>query len=156
MPQTSTIGAIKEDALSALTDAVNQKGDVPAVTSVDDFELCRAVKEKMRGNRGEVAYTYEPLDTTANVKVANVQNWETLYLRFKDNNGNVMYICQNVSRLTCWNVDELAPVNVTHPSIEYEYEEGGEDQEADSDPKGKRKAVEVSPSLLSTARAQHG
>ncbi|TFL05828.1 hypothetical protein BDV98DRAFT_236489 [Pterulicium gracile] len=124
VPQTSTIGAIKEDALSALTDAVNQKGDVPAVTSVDDFELCRAVKEKMRGNRGEVAYTYEPLDTTANVKVANVQNWETLYLRFKDNN------------------DELAPVNVTHPSIEYEYEEGGEDQEADSDPKGKRKAVE--------------
>ena len=95
-PDRKTIADLKEEALSALTSdvvanphvevdiglpEVDPQWEVPQVTSVDDFELCKAVKE-----RGRPTGQYEPLSPDATVK-QSVPNWESLYIQFKNKQG---------------------------------------------------------------------
>ncbi|THH02149.1 hypothetical protein EW026_g644 [Hermanssonia centrifuga] len=91
-PDRTTIGDLKNEALGALqSDVLNSHQEidvdmdsewtVPQVGSVDDFELCRAIKEK-----GRPTGRYELLSTTDIVKQALV-NWESLFVQFKDANG---------------------------------------------------------------------
>jgi hypothetical protein len=111
--QTSTVKEVKQDAFSALTDAVNQAGHVPNVNSLEDFELCKAVKDKSRG-----VIKYDLLNPAHDVKTANISNWETLYLQFRDDSN------------------ELLPVEFTQPPLIDE----DDDDLPPEDLKGKRKA----------------
>ncbi|KAI0722644.1 hypothetical protein C8Q76DRAFT_793666 [Earliella scabrosa] len=87
--------------------------EVPKVTSTDDFELAKAVKEK-----GRPTGRYEKLDGGAQLKNV-VANWEPVFLQFKDPNGG------------------LLPVKVSMPSIFVEEEE---DPALSAARKGKRRA----------------
>lgn len=83
-----SVAELKEDALSALTSKViNADGeeDVPEVQSLDDFELCREIKEK-RVPTGK----FEILDKKAKVKdVASA--YEVLVIRFRQDGE--YYLC---------------------------------------------------------------
>ena len=87
---------VKTEALEALTsnvmsaprapaeDAMDEdpsEWEVPKVTSTDDFELAKAVKEK-----GRPTGRYEKLDGGAQLKNV-VANWEPVFIQFKDPNG---------------------------------------------------------------------
>ncbi|KAI0775393.1 hypothetical protein BC629DRAFT_1595032 [Irpex lacteus] len=87
---------------------------VPTVETTDDFELSRAVKE-----RGRPTGEYDLLSNKDTVK-QSLMNWETLFIRFRDDNGN------------------LLPVKVALPSIADVEEE--EPAPAPAPSKGKRKA----------------
>jgi len=95
-------------------DIDNPEWEVPQVTSVDDFELCRALKEK-----GKPTGKYELLDANKDVK-SSVVNWESLFVQFKDSTG------------------KLLPVKVSLPSLLEDDEE--EQEQTPSTRKGKRKA----------------
>ncbi|KAF7792811.1 hypothetical protein EIP86_003910 [Pleurotus ostreatoroseus] len=132
-PDRKTIADLKEEALSALTSdvvanphvevdiglpEVDPQWEVPQVTSVDDFELCKAVKE-----RGRPTGQYEPLSPDATVK-QSVPNWESLYIQFKNKQGRPI------------------PVKVSLPAIEDEDED---EAELSAARKGKRKAGPEDP-----------
>jgi len=118
-PQEEAISKLKEEVLSALT-ALHLHGDrvsqVPTANTVDDFELCRAIKEK-----GKPTGDYELLDVSGRVK-DNLVNWDSVYIRFRDESG------------------ELHPVDVEVPVLVEDDEE--EQVPAASSSKGKRKAPE--------------
>lgn len=97
-----TIGDLKEEALSVLqAEVLRKSGDedvnmdlglvpdldpngeweVPMVKSVDAFELSRAIKE-----RGRPTGQYEVLSTKETVK-QSLMNWESLFIQFRDENG---------------------------------------------------------------------
>jgi len=84
-PQEEAIAKLKEEVLSALTalylhaDRVPQ---VPTVKTVDDFELCRAVKEK-----GKPTGNYELLDHESGRVKDHLVNWDSVYIRFRDGSG---------------------------------------------------------------------
>lgn len=96
-PEKTTIGDLKVEALSALqADVLSADHDEdvdmlygaaapdpewtpPVVQSVDDFELCRAVRE-----RGRPTGQYETLLTKDVVK-QTVANWESLFIQFREN-----------------------------------------------------------------------
>ncbi|KAI0732870.1 hypothetical protein C8Q72DRAFT_70337 [Fomitopsis betulina] len=120
------ISSIKQDALSALKAPVlhapNPQAEsamsvdgpaeptIPKVTSVKDFELCRAIKE-----RGRPTGKYELLEDDMQVRSC-LTNWETLFVRFRNSDG------------------DLLPVQVTiAPLLDEQDEEAGTG-------KGKRKA----------------
>ena len=91
-----TIASLKADVLSALNapvlstpapfdalnpdtmDVDNSEWEVPQVSNEDDFELCRALKEK-----GRLTGKYERLEGRLMVKTT-VVNWETLFVQFRD------------------------------------------------------------------------
>jgi hypothetical protein len=83
-PQEEAISKLKEEVLSALT-ALYLHGDrvsqVPTAKTVDDFELCRAMKEK-----GKATGDYELLDVSGRVK-DNLVSWDSVYIRFRDESG---------------------------------------------------------------------
>jgi hypothetical protein len=118
-PQEEAISKLKEEVLSALT-ALYSHGErvpqVPTVNTVEDFELCRARKEK-----GKQIGEYETLDVSERVK-DHLVNWDCLYIRFRDESG------------------ELQPVEVEVPILVEDDEE--ELAPATSSNKGKRKAPE--------------
>jgi len=84
-PQEESISKLKEEVLSALT-ALYLHGDrVPQVTTaktIDDFELCRAVKEK-----GKPTGEYELLDHASSRVKDHLVNWDSIYIRFRDESG---------------------------------------------------------------------
>lgn len=84
-PQEEPISKLKEEVLSALT-ALYLHGDrvpqVPTAKTVDDFELCRAVKEK-----GKPTGDYELLDHASGRVKDNLANWDSVYIRFRDESG---------------------------------------------------------------------
>ncbi|KAG8218882.1 hypothetical protein J3R82DRAFT_4561 [Butyriboletus roseoflavus] len=147
-PQSSTIAKLKEEALSALTSAVLSSSssvpriptapgedidmmdaEVPRVESTEDFELCRVVKDKGKSNAASSAsppVSYETLGPATPIK-GLLNNWETLYVQFRDEDGN------------------LLPVEVSQPSLlDEEDEEPRRAPLAPESPaavgKGKRKA----------------
>jgi hypothetical protein len=85
VPQEEAIAKLKEEVLSALT-ALYLHGDrvpqVPAAKTVDDFELCRAVKEK-----GKPTGKYELLDHASGRVKDHLVNWDSVYIRFRDESG---------------------------------------------------------------------
>lgn len=84
-PQEESISKLKEEVLSALT-ALYLHGDrvpqVPTANTVDDFELCRAVKEK-----GKLTGNYELLDHVSGKVKDHLVNWDSVYIRFRDESG---------------------------------------------------------------------
>jgi hypothetical protein len=84
-PQEEALSKLKEDVLSALT-ALYSHGDrvpqVPTAKTVDDFELCRAVKEKAKPT-GD----YELLDAVSGRVKDSFVNWDSVYIRFRDESG---------------------------------------------------------------------
>ncbi|KAF9644508.1 hypothetical protein BDM02DRAFT_3102835, partial [Thelephora ganbajun] len=119
-PQEETVSKLKEEVLSALN-ALYLHGDrvpqVPAANTVDDFELCRAVKEK-----GKSTVEYEPLDHVSGRVKDHLVNWDSVYIRFRDESG------------------VLQPVEIEIPDLVEDYEE--ELVPVASSSKGKRKAPE--------------
>ncbi|KAI0774579.1 hypothetical protein C8Q74DRAFT_845936 [Fomes fomentarius] len=128
VPSTSTVNDVKAEALDALTSNVlsapappaeyamdedPSEWEVPKVTSLDEFELAKAIKEKNRPTG-----RYEKLEGTAQLKSV-VSNWEPIFIQFKDPNGG------------------LLPVKVSIPSI---FAEEEEDPALSAARKGKRKA----------------
>ncbi|KAH9943164.1 uncharacterized protein BXZ73DRAFT_97219 [Epithele typhae] len=86
---------------------------VPKVASLDDFELAKAIKEK-----GRPTEKYETLDGSTQLK-GTLVNWEPVFVQFKDTDSG-----------------KLLPVKVLSPPVY------PEEEEAPSNDKGKRKAVE--------------
>jgi len=111
----STLKDVKSDALSALSQYSSVQSDLPGISSIDDFELCR--KEVQSAPRGAPAkYT---LLEDGTIKQLGLNNWEILYVRYKDASG------------------ELLEVDVTEPSLE---EEEDIIQGSQLDAKGKGRA----------------
>jgi hypothetical protein len=122
VPPSTTIAQIKEEAFSALVSDVNQVEDVPKVSSDDDFEICREVKDK-----GKSTGQFEPLDVTKQVREYSMASWDTLYLQFKDPSGKhylplaffvrrFIICCKfaecdsfNINSLLYWAYRQLAP-----------------------------------------------
>lgn len=106
------ISSIKQDALSALKAPVlhapNPQAEsamsvdgpaeptIPKVTSVKDFELCRAIKE-----RGRPTGKYELLEDDMQVRSC-LTNWETLFVRFRNSDGEYFVSSEYETRL--WRV----------------------------------------------------
>jgi len=84
---TTRINDVKEETLSALQTNVAQNAlDVLAmdppefdVETVDDFELCRAIKEK-----GVLSGDYEILEASTKLRDSGITGWEVLFLQFRD------------------------------------------------------------------------
>jgi hypothetical protein len=94
---------------------------VPRVESVNDFEICRAKRDKGKSAGLPEQPEYEVLRGV--VKDARLVNWEVLFLQFLDENGNAL------------------PIESTVPSL-YEEDEAPPAPTIDGSPtnKGKRKA----------------
>ncbi|KAF9478653.1 hypothetical protein BDN70DRAFT_879664 [Pholiota conissans] len=104
------IAELKSETLSALkSDISHDTLDVKAmeppeidVETVDDFELCRAVKEK-----GKPTGQYEVLPPTSAIRDFGLAGWDTLYLQFRDRaTGELMPITFTLPLL--WDDDDGA------------------------------------------------
>ena len=141
--QEETIAKLKEEVLSALA-ALSLHGDrvpqVPTAKTVDDFELCRAVKEK-----GKPTGEYELLDHESGRVKDHLVNWDSVYIQFRNESGAsppsrfIPPITRNLirTRLSC--PGDLQPVEVEIPVL-VEAEE--EEPAPVASSKGKRKAPE--------------
>ncbi|THH30324.1 hypothetical protein EUX98_g3848 [Antrodiella citrinella] len=152
--QTSTIASLKAEVLSALqapvltsptpapfsgTAAMDvddaEEWKVPTVSSEDEFELCRAIKDK-----GKPSGRYERMEGRTTIKASFV-NWDMVFVQFKDTEKGIFH-----------------PVKVSLPSML----EDDEDEQPEAPPpppppqdeaemsavrKGKRKARSDSPPL---------
>ncbi|KAI0053748.1 hypothetical protein FA95DRAFT_1552250 [Auriscalpium vulgare] len=125
-PSSTTLGPVKEEVFSALTDGVAQRVEFPTVSSLDDFVLARELKEKGQGTG-----RYEALRDSQVLKdVAN--NWDVLYIQFKSQDGELLPIEVTLPSLNDDDEEESIP-------IEYP-EEMDLAPDAGSSRKGKRKA----------------
>ncbi|KAI6034952.1 hypothetical protein F5J12DRAFT_886783 [Pisolithus orientalis] len=61
--------------------------DIPTVTSTDDFELCRAIRSSKQN--AAASPSYEVLDADSPIR-GLLNNWEELYVQFRDENGKLM------------------------------------------------------------------
>lgn len=78
---TGTIASLKNEVLSALTSEGNQtEEEVPQVTSVDEFEICKAVK----ASKGAASTEYEVLDGKQFIRDCRLANWDIVFLQFRD------------------------------------------------------------------------
>jgi len=106
-PQEETISKLKEEVISALN-ALYLHGDrvpqVPIAKTVDDFELCRAVKEK-----GKPTGDYELLNASGKVK-DHLGNWDSIYIQFRDESGDLQPVEVEVPLLVEDDEEEQAPV----------------------------------------------
>ena len=143
-PQEEAISKLKEEVLSALT-ALYLHGDrvpqVPTVKIVDDFELCRAMKEK-----GKPTGDYELLDHVSGRVKDHLVNWDSVYIRFRDESGMSsmsflpLFTTANPIRMCVLCIGDLQPVEVEVPVLVEEDEEEPVPEASSS--KGKRKAPE--------------
>ena len=82
----STLNDLKNDVLSALSQFSSAHSDLPEISSIDEFELCRKeVQPAPRGTLVTVRYTL--LEEGKTVKQLGLSNWEALYVRYKDASG---------------------------------------------------------------------
>jgi hypothetical protein len=72
--KAEVLDALKDDVTSALEDELP-----PRPTQTRDFELCRALKDTRGRPTGELLE-----DGKASLRDAEVENWEALFLRFRD------------------------------------------------------------------------
>ena len=148
------LDALQSDVLAApnphpdAMDEDDSEWTVPKVSSMDDFELAKASKDK-----GRPTGNYETLVGTVQLKSV-VVNWEPVFVQFKDPNGEWVCIAFDITHVSSCTVNSchespiprgpgcspsiggLLPVKVSIPPIY------AEDEEDPSTQKGKRKAVE--------------
>ena len=87
LPPSTKVASLKADVLSALTsDVATHALDAQAayppeidVTSLDDFELSRAVKE-----RGRPTGSYQVLEPSQTLKDCQALGWDIFFIQFKD------------------------------------------------------------------------
>ena len=87
LPPTTKMEDVKEETLSALkADVARDAFDVLAleppqinVRNVDDFELCRAIKEK-----GRFTGVFEVLDPNKSLRDSDITGWEAIFVQFRD------------------------------------------------------------------------
>lgn len=82
-PPSTTIASLKEEALFALTSGLNEEEGIPAVSSIDEFELCRVIRSKQRDKERD----YDVLEAESSIKSLKLGSWETLYIQFNDDQG---------------------------------------------------------------------
>ena len=142
-PQEEAISKLKEEVLSALT-ALYLHGDrvpqVPTAKTVDDFELFRAVKEK-----GKPTGDYELLDHVSGRVKDHLVNWDSIYIRFRDESGTPSTPKPSLLHRDQPDPDirpagDLQPIEVEVPALVEDEEE--EPAPVASSSKGKRKAPE--------------
>jgi hypothetical protein len=130
-PHPTTIAALKAQALSALSQFSDTYGDVPKVTTIDDFEFCRATREQ-----GKIV-AFDVLETMSTVR-ETLSNWEVIYFRFRNEHGSSQSQPRNLD-CPLWmddNAGRLQDVQVEQP-----VDEDDEQPEPSTvDVKGKRKA----------------
>lgn len=127
-----------------MTVEVEGDAEVPRVESMEDFELCRIVKDKWKSNAASSSSTpvsYETLGPSTSIK-GLLNNWETLYVQFRDEDGLFPLSSNNFCSPSPGN---LLPVEVSQPSlVDEEDEEPRRAQPPPESPaavgKGKRKA----------------
>jgi hypothetical protein len=155
---STTFHTIKEDALSALTSDVNQVEGILKVKSDNDFEICRAIKDK-----GKLTGAYEVMDVSKQVREYNLASWETLYLQFRNTATGKHFLSIIILSVLSsrplrllfehiatsvqypqhcnFNISgKLYPITFTQPCIDDEDEEPPEEEYPSSKSKGKRKA----------------
>ena len=92
----TTIADMKSEVLSALTadvasDALDFMAMDPpqiSVESADDFELCRAIKE-----RGKPTGAHEILEPFKLLKDCGLSGWEAIFLQIRDRNSGKHIFC---------------------------------------------------------------
>ncbi|KAI6024477.1 hypothetical protein EDC04DRAFT_2931550, partial [Pisolithus marmoratus] len=111
-PHNSTVASLKAEALSALSSTVlrDANEDVPIVTSTDDFELCRAIKD--RGKQNAAVPAYEVLDPDSPIR-GLLNNWEELFVQFRGKNGKLMPV--QVSQTSLLDEEEEEPARRAPP-----------------------------------------
>ena len=77
--KSDTLSAIKSDVAQNSLDIMAEDPPEIDVETEEDFELCRAIKE-----RGKPTGKYEVLPSSKAVRDHGLAGWETLYLRFRD------------------------------------------------------------------------
>ncbi|EIW76194.1 hypothetical protein CONPUDRAFT_76596 [Coniophora puteana RWD-64-598 SS2] len=146
VPAGTTIAALKEEALGALTSGAYDGPDVPPVSSTDDFVLCRSARAKSGSSSSSASY--DLLDEDSSVREV-LANWEIVYMQFKDEYGCPLFWWWHrawpSSDDVCYE-RELQPIEVTLPSLlddEEEEPRRAPPPTSDSPPasKGKRKAI---------------
>ncbi|KAF9554529.1 hypothetical protein CPC08DRAFT_712808 [Agrocybe pediades] len=115
LPPSTKIAEMKSETLSALkSDVAVDALDVLAmepppdlkVETEDDFELCRAKRE-----RGKPTGEYEILDPTKTIKECNLTGWEAIFLQPKDEDGNLLPITYTLPSLYDEEYEQPPPVN---------------------------------------------
>ncbi|KAG8919746.1 hypothetical protein FRC02_001412, partial [Tulasnella sp. 418] len=88
-PQKSTLSELKEKVLSALQQFAKEGANegIPMVDSADDFEICQR-----KSGANQPKYTIletggAAADTT--IKKAQLKGWEPLFLRFRNEDGDL-------------------------------------------------------------------
>ncbi|PPQ94821.1 hypothetical protein CVT25_007458 [Psilocybe cyanescens] len=134
IPPTTTIAEVKADTLSALkADVAEDALDVLAmeppdlnIDTVDDFELCRAKKD-----RGKPTGEYETLEPKKTLRDSGLAGWEAIFLQPREKDTG-----------------ELLPITYTLPPVIDDEDEpppppSRAAEHASSNNKGKRKAQEL-------------
>lgn len=159
LPPSTKISRVKEETLSALQANVAQNAlDVLAmdppeidVQCVDDFELCREIKEK------GVPARFEVLATSTSLGDSGLAGWGTVFLQFRDRQTGKLFDFQKTRflellRSTCQFflnkcLGDLLPITYTPPPMNEDDREVPVSQVIDI--KGKRRAsVELDESTL--------
>ncbi|KXN89505.1 hypothetical protein AN958_05667 [Leucoagaricus sp. SymC.cos] len=97
LPPTATLAELKQEAFDALTSDVaepltytglppTEADVVPRVTSLEDFELCRAVKEKGKMTGEFVVIETDDLE----LKLSGLSGWEVLFVQFRDKKSGLL------------------------------------------------------------------
>ncbi|KJA29587.1 hypothetical protein HYPSUDRAFT_60444 [Hypholoma sublateritium FD-334 SS-4] len=122
--KSDTLSAIKSDVAQGSLDIMNMDPPEIDVETEEDFELCRAVKE-----RGKTTGKYEVLPSSKAVRDHGLAGWETLYLQFRDRSTG-----------------ELKPITYTRPQLFDEEENAPAIRPVETPStvnKGKRKADDI-------------
>jgi len=140
---TTRIKDVKEETLSALQANVAQNAlDVLAmdppefdVQTVDDFELCRAIKQ-----RGGLSGDYEILEASTKLGDCGITGWEILFLQFRDRESGeyIFSIKVSIQAIRAIVLGKLLPIAYTLPPLTEDDREVPVFQGTDI--KGKRKA----------------
>ena len=80
--KSEVLSALKSDVSSDALDFMAMEPPQISVESDDDFELCRALKE-----RGKPTGVFEILEPSLQLKDSGMSGWETIFLQFRDDNS---------------------------------------------------------------------
>ena len=86
--KSEVLSAFKSDVSSDALDFMAMEPPQISVESDDDFELCRALKE-----RGKPTGVFEVLEPSMLLKDSGLSGWETIFLQFRDgSSGKYIFI----------------------------------------------------------------
>jgi hypothetical protein len=93
--KSEVLSALKADVASDALDFMAMEPPQISVESEDDFELCRALKE-----RGKPTGTFEVLEPSKVLKDSGLGGWEAIFLQIRDrSSGKHIFI---LAGRWCW------------------------------------------------------